>query len=537
MSDPLSPGALADAEMLAAGYGVPDDDEPRWVETSGFPAPLDPAALHGLPGDVVRLLGPHTEGDPAAILVQFLAAFGSAVGRGPFFPVGGDHHHSNLYVMVVGETGKSRKGSGRSAAMLPVERADAAWAEKCQHHGVSTGEGIIHHVSDPKSDDAPPPDKRLLLVETEFARVLQAAARQGAILSMVLRQGWDGQPLETLTKTSPERAVGAHLSLIAHVTPADLREYLADTDVLNGFLNRFVVVASKRARLLHDGGELPAAHVSRLTARTHDALERSTGIKKMRRDDDASKLWREIYGPLTEGPGRIGAFGAATGRADAQVLRLSIVYALTDGSEIITEAHLRAALALWAYSEATALWVFGVRTGSNDADRFLYALRQVWPDSLPQGTFWKLVSRNRHPGDALDLLRQLGLATCEQNYTGERGRPQRLWTANPDPPKPGISSFICSVQREATRAASMHQQVQRNEVNGVGVARIPLATRTPMIVGDGPDCENYMRRWMADHPGPWHRCADCSNWRLTTNPNGHCPLCPPAGPMADRRTT
>lgn len=33
---------------------------------------LSPAALHGLPGEVVATLDPHTEADPAAVLVSFL---------------------------------------------------------------------------------------------------------------------------------------------------------------------------------------------------------------------------------------------------------------------------------------------------------------------------------------------------------------------------------------------------------------------------------------------------------------------------------
>jgi hypothetical protein len=37
----------------------------------------------------------------------------------------------------------------------------------------------------------------------------------------------------------------------------------------------------------------------------------------------------------------------ATGRAEAQVLRLSMIYALLDNTATIAEVHLRAALALW----------------------------------------------------------------------------------------------------------------------------------------------------------------------------------------------
>ena len=48
------------------------------------PWPVLPcAALHGLAGDVVRTIGPHSEADPAAILIQTLAAVGNIIGPQP----------------------------------------------------------------------------------------------------------------------------------------------------------------------------------------------------------------------------------------------------------------------------------------------------------------------------------------------------------------------------------------------------------------------------------------------------------------------
>lgn len=60
------------------------DSEPSLALPSRSFAPPPPvltsAALYGLAGLVVRGLAPCTEADPAAILLQFLAAFGNVVG-------------------------------------------------------------------------------------------------------------------------------------------------------------------------------------------------------------------------------------------------------------------------------------------------------------------------------------------------------------------------------------------------------------------------------------------------------------------------
>jgi hypothetical protein len=53
----------------------------------------------------------------------------------------------------------------------------------------------------------------LAIVESEFAGALTVARRDGNILSRVLRDAWDRGDLATLTKSSPARATGAHVSL------------------------------------------------------------------------------------------------------------------------------------------------------------------------------------------------------------------------------------------------------------------------------------------------------------------------------------
>lgn len=129
------------------------------ASVASWPAPIAEAAYHGLAGEVVRTIEPHTEADPVALLVQFLAAFGSCLGRGPHYQVEGDAHHANLYAVLVGDSSKARKGTswgafgpysrcwtirGRRAAFIRVYRAARAlsgpfairsWAVKSRAKG------------------------------------------------------------------------------------------------------------------------------------------------------------------------------------------------------------------------------------------------------------------------------------------------------------------------------------------------------------------------------------------------------------------
>ena len=79
--------------------------------TNHWPDPLDEAAYHGLAGDFVRTVDPHTGSDLVGMLAQFLVAFGSCVGRGAYFPVEADRHFTNEFFLTVGDSTRGRKGT------------------------------------------------------------------------------------------------------------------------------------------------------------------------------------------------------------------------------------------------------------------------------------------------------------------------------------------------------------------------------------------------------------------------------------------
>ena len=93
-------------------------------------------------------------------------------------------------------------------------------------------------VRDPTEQDPGAADKRLLVVEPEFASVLKQTMRDINTLSPVLRSAWDGRPLQLLTRTAPARATDTHISVIGHITAPELRRHATSIEIDNGFLNR-----------------------------------------------------------------------------------------------------------------------------------------------------------------------------------------------------------------------------------------------------------------------------------------------------------
>jgi hypothetical protein len=199
--------------------------------------------------------------------------------------------------------------------------------------------------------------------------------QRGNTLSVVLRQAWDGSTLGTLTRAHSMRASDTHVSVIGHITAEELAHELDDTDTANGFANRFLWVCAQRSKLLPRGGNITSVDWEPMVKDLRDALEWAHGHpRRIDFDTRAGQQWDLVYERLTETADGAGLFGAATSRAEAQVRRLALIYAVLDRSRHVRLHHLRAALAVWIYGRASARYLFGHRTGNADAERILTAL-------------------------------------------------------------------------------------------------------------------------------------------------------------------
>lgn len=395
-----------------------------------WPAPPDPVAYHGLPGQIVTRIAPHTEADPAAILTQLLVCCGALIGRDAFFQVEATQHHPNEFVVLVGDSAKARKGSSFDHVARLLSQTDPAFPSRLTT-GLSSGEGLIWAVRDPQGQDPGAVDKRLLVIEPEFATVLKSTGRELSTLSPTLRSAWDGRPLALLTRTAPARATSAHISIIGHITQTELRRHTTTVEIANGFLNRFIFAAVRRVRLLPEGGDPDPLKGTGLGRYLTSVLKHAHTAGKVTLAPDGRELWWHTYPQLTQPAD--GLLGQLTARAEAHVIRLALLYTLLDGQKTIQPEHLRAALALWDYASRSAAWALGHTTGDPLAEHIHAALARS-PDGLTRTRIRDLCQRNL-PADrveqALATLAAAGRAQRQRTLTA--GRPAELWTAAPAP--------------------------------------------------------------------------------------------------------
>ena len=383
----------------------------------------------------MRAVEPHSEADPAAILVSLLVTVGALGGPEVHALAGDAEHPARLFVLVTGDTSKGRKGTSGAPVHTLARLIDPDFE---MASGLSSGEGLIYHVRDPiekivqvgRGNDRHPElqivdpgveDKRLLVRESEFASVLRVLQRDGNSLSAIMRTAWESDELRTLTKNAPLRATGAHIGVLGHVSREELLRYLDRTDLANGFINRFLIVAAKRQRLLPAGGNVPSEVLEAFAARLDDVIVWAQQPRLLTRDPDAERMWAAVYPELSEG--RPGLLGAATSRAEAQALRLQVVYALLDRSPVIGPAHVLASLAVWKYVDASTKWVFGDALGDTIADAIVEALRLRRELSRTDisDLFGRHVSRSRVE-QALNLLLAAGRITRSLERTAGRSR-------------------------------------------------------------------------------------------------------------------
>jgi hypothetical protein len=424
-------------DALPDWHSQPDTEDDLSVEPE-WPI-LDDAALYGLAGEVVSTIGPHTEADPVAILIQYLVAFGNVIGHTAYYLVESDKHHTNIFAVIVGATSKGRKGTSAGRVAAVIEASDPEWFEMRQGSGLSSGEGIIHNVrdqvikwntSEQKEEiaDQGIKDKRLMITESEFSSALSVTERAGNILSPVIRNAWDGKRLMTMAKHAGQTATGAHISIVGHITDVELKRRLTQTETANGFANRFLFCCAKRSKELPFGGDLRDGELLRLAELTAAAVGFAKMTGRVTMTDGAMLLWKAVYSELSEG--KPGLLGALTSRAEAQVIRLALIYTLLDSKDRIDEPHLKAALALWAYCHRSAEYIFGSSLGDPVADEILTALRQR-PEGMTKAQIYsELFQCNRSStqiGAALALLAKAGKAKFEKMSTG--GRPKEVWRA------------------------------------------------------------------------------------------------------------
>jgi hypothetical protein len=364
---------IADATVPSRAAPPSDDDRDEATMAAHRNAPQpDPACLYGLIGEVARAGSEGTETNACAIAANFMAYLSCAIGRGVYLPIGNTRHHARLFCLHVGRSGRGRKGDAVSL-VLRIDQAlramDEAFTPQIHRGGLSSREGLVALMHDGyrqgRQDVPSIEDKRLWVVESEFANVLHQGRRDGNTLSAALRDCWDGVDLKPATKSNRLYASDPHVCLSGAISPGELTGLMSTRELTNGFANRFLMIWAERARMLPFPKETPQAVVEHLACKTRDVLAYLRADRHDERDHLRMELspqaqWRyaQFYrGELNDDLGD-GVVGALLERRAPMLLRLAMLMALTELQTRIDAGHIDAAMAWIRHATASVRFVF-----------------------------------------------------------------------------------------------------------------------------------------------------------------------------------
>jgi hypothetical protein len=289
--------------------------------------------------------------------------------------------------------------------------------------GFGSGEAVVDSIA------ALGNDPRAFIYEPEWSRTLRIADRNGSTLSDLVRQCWDGGKLEVRSRAGISIAEDAQVTILSAITNEELVHRTQKIQLVNGFANRHLFILVRRSQLIPSGSSVPISDVHSLAEVLRTRLRNARSIGLMHRTPAAEGLWESVYNNLAQDdPG--GLLGEVIARSDAQVLRLSVIYATLDGGAEIDMEHLEAALALWNYCRASAEWCFASAASEADLQKLLHAIQSA-PEGLSVSDQHKTFGRNLYGGYIEQLrtvLETRGLIeTHEVQNTG--GRPKRVSVA------------------------------------------------------------------------------------------------------------
>lgn len=361
---------------------------------------LSDKALYGPIGQIVEKLRGKTEASEAAILFQFIAAIGNCIGLKAHIQIGAQKHYPAIFICIVGNSAKARKGTSWSIVSFFMNEIDNRWSTESINKGLSSGEGLIDKISKHVEKKE---DYRIFIIEPEFANVLRTKERSGNTLSAILRQLWDHDILQIMTRSEPMRVDKYTVGLATHITQAELELLMSNTDIFNGLANRILFAFVERGDLI----PLPEPlykedfqeEISQIELALADVFQ---GVEVIL-SPQAMEEWQSMYRQLEqEDNARIDSL---TSRSSPYVLRMAMILAIIDRQREIDPIHLEAAYEMWKYCETSAWLIFSNTYSHPKSQKLLQFIKDG--DGLTRTQIHRKFNNHLKKGELDPILEEL----------------------------------------------------------------------------------------------------------------------------------
>lgn len=360
---------------------------------------------HGVIGEAALCLCDGFRALPALVFLSLMARTIASITKGNVVVKNGAQYTElRLNGLIIMRTGGG-KGLGEGRAKLLTNNAERVFTSKnldkeyplfapVHSGGLSTTEGIVSELR----DDAETPDgkkvignsdKRLCVIEEEFADIFVKSRKNGSTLSQTIRKLFDGQDLSPMTKHDRIRSTNPHVCMIGHMTPKEFLAEVKTRDLFNGFNNRFITVLGIPKAVIPFPKELDEKAIDALSTKLGEAIAWSNDERRILEMSECFKnLWvTEIYRISELGPPD-SLEASLMVRAPHYALIISGLFAAMDQSCVLTEKHLRASLAWIDYWHDSVRYLFNTEAEAEEnkirqekAEQVLNAIKEIVAES------------------------------------------------------------------------------------------------------------------------------------------------------------
>lgn len=341
------------------------------------PPEPSPEMFYGIVGKVGAIAAQGTEVNPVAAMTAFLSFLGANVGRDSFLAVANTCHHPRLFTLHIGRSGRGRKGDSMQLTMRILRRIaelDKNLLGQLHTGGLSSREGLASIIQDAQGDKAGTTDKRLLVIESEFSNVLHQTRRDGNTLSSSLRDAWDGSDIKPAVKNGRVWVSEPHIGIHGNITPGELISLMTSREMNNGFANRFLFIWAETDKEKAFPERTPEPVIEELA---HEVMAILSFAKAKYPDtqnsheislSEAARGFYERVYPSVRRPLNSEFITNLLERRAPYLLRLSMLFALTDKSRVIEPRHLKAAKAWVDYAVHSVSYIFQDQVKSSQDD-------------------------------------------------------------------------------------------------------------------------------------------------------------------------
>lgn len=309
------------------------------------------AALTGWVGDYARTMHPTTEAPIAFHVGVGLTMAGALIGRHVYAQYGTDPLYANLYTLLVGRSGRTRKDTAiKRATRVLFDSAPSG--TKILSHGI----GIATDVgSSTKLIDLLAKHPNTLLYLTEFTRLMGNARRQSTeTIIPTLMEAFDTPTImQNNSMANTIEALYPYLSIIAATQPDILADTMSGADMNSGFANRWFFVCGNRGEANPMPPVLDRAVVGKLLHELWASKHSYELGTALRLSPDAETDWRAWYIADFNRESPSAEEDAMRARHAVLIQKIALIYAVAAQSRRVEREHLAIGIALveWMWDQ------------------------------------------------------------------------------------------------------------------------------------------------------------------------------------------